>query len=509
MKVTFLGIAGALQYMAVPSDLKVPALELNKKMPDVIVSDGRYGGLAPYKWTITPALPAGLSLVISADTKTATISGTPTEKVGAGAFTITVEDAAGVSAAIQIPSLGILEPLKIENKEGKMNIPAKNGGETYIADYNILDMITGGSGSFSFSATNLSPYTISTSSGKISGTPNESQNQKTATITVKDNATGQTASCTITVGKITGRLSFTKSLGPYNIPAGKINTSIGSINFMNGITGGIAPYSFVIESISTWPEQKLTMSSNGVLTGTRPPSSCEASTLVINISDGNDDSIKVEVTVGEVTGGPITVRSNVTLKIPAGLGEEAFPDVDLMSIIKQGDNTDISYTVDWHDAVWGDTSWVKVDTGNNNKITGFYPPAGCGGGIATVTAKQSGTTIQFPIQVGEVTRSNLRVTIPTSNYAIKPNTQFNLVLGQYIKGYPKTYTITEQTGSRLNFPADWSVTIVNNGTGSPTLRVTPTSTPPATVGSYSRIYLRITNGTTTVYRYVYFMWSAT
>lgn len=191
---------------------------------------------------------------------------------------------------------------------------------------------------------------------------------------------------------------------------------------MNGITGGIAPYSFVIESISTWPEQKLTMSSNGVLTGTRPPSSCEASTLVINISDGNDDSIKVEVTVGEVTGGPITVRSNVTLKIPAGLGEEAFPDVDLMSIIKQGDNTDISYTVDWHDAVWGDTSWVKVDTGNNNKITGFYPPAGCGGGIATVTAKQSGASIQFPIQVGEVTRSNLRITIPTSNYAIKPNT---------------------------------------------------------------------------------------
>lgn len=52
------------------------------------------GGTAPYSWTITGSVPAGLALDTSSTTASTTLSGTPTSQ-GPFTFTITVADAAG------------------------------------------------------------------------------------------------------------------------------------------------------------------------------------------------------------------------------------------------------------------------------------------------------------------------------------------------------------------------------------------------------------------------------
>ncbi len=63
------------------------------------------GGVAPYTYRISPALPAGLRL----NTATGQVSGTPTVRLGSGAYSVQVGDAAGQHASASF-HLSILAP---------------------------------------------------------------------------------------------------------------------------------------------------------------------------------------------------------------------------------------------------------------------------------------------------------------------------------------------------------------------------------------------------------------
>jgi hypothetical protein len=60
------------------------------------------GGVAPYKWTLTGTLPAGLTMTTASCSATCAITGTPLSTAAASTFTIGVEDSTGTIAQIKL-----------------------------------------------------------------------------------------------------------------------------------------------------------------------------------------------------------------------------------------------------------------------------------------------------------------------------------------------------------------------------------------------------------------------
>lgn len=456
-EVVFNGVADGLQYVVKPLNLAVPVLSLNKPMSDVIVSEGRTGGLAPFSWTVSPELPAGLSIITEDQGRVAKISGTPTEVYGVTSFTITVTDSAGSERSITIPFKGVYEPLIFENKGGKMNIPNMEANEVYSAEYKIMDMISGGVGPFAFWDENLSPYYIDRNTGVISGNSGiDSQEAKKAIIYVRDAGTGQEAQVEIDVGKINGILSFVKDTTPYDIPGGKVaGQPIEDIPLINGVLGGQPPYKFVIGSVSSWGDEaaSIQISDMGIINGKYPMYSRSSGNVSISIYDNTGAYITITVKVGEVTGGIIRVRDDVALNIKSGVGEDEIEPINLLDAIIQGDETTITWTLTFD----GSSRWKDSIKIEGNYIVGTYPvntsATAAGEEIpserVTVTGVQSGTTIEFEVLLERVEKSNLRFDFQDNAPKMKQNTETRFELTQYTKGYPKTYTY-KVTGLKIN-----------------------------------------------------------
>lgn len=60
------------------------------------------GGVAPYKWTLTGSLPAGLSMTTASCSATCAITGTPSSSAATSTFTIGVQDSTGTVAQIKL-----------------------------------------------------------------------------------------------------------------------------------------------------------------------------------------------------------------------------------------------------------------------------------------------------------------------------------------------------------------------------------------------------------------------
>ncbi len=141
------------------------------------------GGGPVSTWSVSPALPAGLTL----STSTGVISGTPTAVTGAANYTVTATNGAGfTTATVNIAvTLGAPSGLSYTNSPGfgyvgtgqflAMN-PSSSGGT--IASYSVAPALPAG-------------ITLNTGSGVISGTPTATSNYAGYTVTAT-NATGST-----------------------------------------------------------------------------------------------------------------------------------------------------------------------------------------------------------------------------------------------------------------------------------------------------------------------------
>jgi len=148
-------------------------------------------GGAVASWSVSPALPAGLSL----STTTGVISGTPTAVASAATYTVTATNGAGnttgtVNITVNLgaptnltysndPNLGYVTPPSFFT----MN-PSSDGGA--VASYSITPALPAG-------------ISLNTTTGVVSGTPTATSAQTTYTVTAT-NATGSTtASIVITI----------------------------------------------------------------------------------------------------------------------------------------------------------------------------------------------------------------------------------------------------------------------------------------------------------------------
>jgi len=149
-------------------------------------------GKSPYKFTLSGALPPGLTL----NTTTGAITGTPTT-AGTYTFTATVVDANNNTDYVPCTIVVTAPPLDIE-----CGACGTSGYAVVGAAYSTAFAITGGTGTFTYSIISgslPSGLSLSGSTGKITGFPTSS-GKFTFTVKVVDSAgSTDTTTCTIVV----------------------------------------------------------------------------------------------------------------------------------------------------------------------------------------------------------------------------------------------------------------------------------------------------------------------
>ena len=191
-------ISAAIQPLAFSGNYSIPPSTVGTAITQITLSAS--GGVPPYTFSSDNRLPVGITI-----SSAGSISGTPTTAQPAGTATITVTDNARNTANIEI-SFGAVSPAPLPltfTYIAAYDIPASTVG-TAIAEINVAVGVSGGFGTYSFSATGLPTGISISSAGVISGTPTTAQNAGTATITVTDSSspTPQRKSITINFGAV-------------------------------------------------------------------------------------------------------------------------------------------------------------------------------------------------------------------------------------------------------------------------------------------------------------------
>ena len=234
------------------------------------------GGTAPFTFSISAgALPPGLSL----NSTTGAITGTPTAS-GTYTFTAMVKDAHGSTdtATCTITIAG--SPIDLDCGS------CGSGKATVGVQYSSALTVTGGIAPFTFSTVSgsLPPgLTLSSSTGKISGTPTAAGSYTFTSKVVDSKGNTDTQSCTIVV---TGT--------PINLNCGSCGTnsytSVGaSYSAALSVTGGIAPFTYSIISGSLPPGLTLN-TSTGAISGTPTTAGTYNFTSKVVDSRGNTDT---------------------------------------------------------------------------------------------------------------------------------------------------------------------------------------------------------------------------
>ena len=195
--------------LSVAGPTSLPTATVNNAYPGATATAA--GGIAPYTWTAT-GFPAGMSINIA----NGVIGGTPTTATGTPySVTLTVEDSTGKTASTTLtltvnPALSITGPASLPN------------GATSTAYTSTTVTATGGSGSYTFSATGLPTGLSISNSGVITGTPAASSAGPYSVVVTVTDSTGATATKTY---------SLTITQTGLGLPIiSMVNTSAGAVN---------------------------------------------------------------------------------------------------------------------------------------------------------------------------------------------------------------------------------------------------------------------------------------
>ena len=186
------------------------------------------GGTGSYTWSAT-GLPPGLSI----GPATGTITGTPTTAGTFASATVKVTDSASATAS-KVYSVTISPLLGIT---GPASLPTGTVGTAYPST---TVTATGGTGSYTWSATGLPPgLSIGLTTGAITGTPTANAGSPfSVTVKVTDSASA-TATRPYLLTINAAPLSIT---GPASLPAGMVGTAYPSTTVT--ATGGTSPYTW-------------------------------------------------------------------------------------------------------------------------------------------------------------------------------------------------------------------------------------------------------------------------
>jgi len=228
------------------------------------------GGTAPLSYTISPSLPAGLSISSS----TGTITGIPTATSLATTYTVTVADINSSSATATFAltvNAGVTSTTSVPSK-------------TLTANHQITSFtpVTGSGGtaplSYSVSPTLPAGLNLSTSTGAITGTPTTASPQTTYQVTITD-ASDTTASSNFSL-TVNASVTATAAVPTTMLT---VNQSSASFTPVTG-SGGTAPLSYSISP--SLPAGLNLNTSTGAITGI-PTAASPTTTYTVTVTDGN------------------------------------------------------------------------------------------------------------------------------------------------------------------------------------------------------------------------------
>jgi len=237
---------------------------------------------------------------------------------------------------------------------------------------------------------------IGLNDGIITGTrPATALPENIARVTVRD-AAGVERSIAVTIGAvISSPLVFVDSPG-YDIPEGLIGSDIlPAINVSGAVSGGTGAgtYRFTKTGGPDW----VNVSTDGVITGTRPGAATGATTAEVTVTDGNGKTNKITIAVGAVyTVKPTELAfTDKSFAIPEGTVGKAIATIPLSAYGTVSGGVP-GYTF----SIIG-PAWLKINQ-SNGTLSGT-PDASSSAKTATVTVTDSaGASKSIQITVGLV-----------------------------------------------------------------------------------------------------------
>ncbi len=228
------------------------------------------GGTSPLVYSVSPTLPAGLSLSSS----TGAITGTPTVASSAATYTVTITDANSATAnaafsltvnAAVTATQAVASKVLTHNAAATSFTPVTGAGGTSPLAYSVSPTLPTG-------------LTLSSSTGAITGTPSAILGATTYTVTVTD-ANAATATSTFSLSVISA-VSATQSVASKTLTQ---NTAAATFTPVTG-AGGTAPYGYSVSP--SLPAGLSLSSSSGAITGT-PTVASSTATYTVTVTDAN------------------------------------------------------------------------------------------------------------------------------------------------------------------------------------------------------------------------------
>ena len=271
---------------AVPLSIGTTSMAWTVNRP-YVASLGATGGDGQYKWTVTGALPSGLTF----NANSGTVSGTPT---AAGAFSVTfkLNDALGDDPDTQVVAIAINAAPVVTTASP---LPTGEISDGYLA----ANSGTGGTAPLVWSATNLpAGLAINALNGALTGTPTGASGPSTIAVTVTDNA-GATSTKNLSI-----TLTAAPTITTTALAAGE-QTVAGYTTPMAGSLG-TTPYSW---SATNLPAGLTINAGTGTIAGT-PTSAAATSTVTVTLTDAVGAVVTKDLVLN-ITSGPAITTSTL------------------------------------------------------------------------------------------------------------------------------------------------------------------------------------------------------
>ncbi|WP_196504828.1 putative Ig domain-containing protein [Aestuariivirga litoralis] len=226
-------------------------------------------GTAPYMFSVTPALPNGLTF----DSATGDIAGTPLAAASAHDYVVHVQDAHGFSVSGQF-SLSVSSPLSSATNGGSIVLQA-GAAATPFAPITV----SGGTGPFSYQINPALPsgLTLDGATGQVSGAPLSAAPATTYAVTVSDahNFTSQADFDLEVVTALTATVATSTT-----------HLQIGAEAHFTPVTAALGTAPYVFSVTPNLPTGLTLNSSTGEISGT-PTASAPAHSYTMHIQDAH------------------------------------------------------------------------------------------------------------------------------------------------------------------------------------------------------------------------------
>jgi len=263
------------------------------------------GGTAPLKWSVTPALPAPLTL----EAATGKVTGTPAAPAAKATFKFTVTDSA-------VPAASVSKDLTLEIKAAAasgLNITtAALSDGTVGVPYQETLQVGGGTAPLKWSVTPVlpTPLTLDAATGKVTGTPDTPAAKATFKFTVTDSA----ASPMSANKELTLEIKAAAASGLNITTTALADGTVGAPYQQSlQVSGGTAPLKWSVTPALPAP---LTLeAATGKVTGT-PTAPAAKATFKFTVADSAVPAVSVskdlalEITSASPGGGPLPPRQD-------------------------------------------------------------------------------------------------------------------------------------------------------------------------------------------------------